>query len=410
MDKPTVHSSLSRLTGQGFLVFFVLCLAFSVLTAVYNLWLSLLEILLVLILSLVFRAGTNRRREEVAAYLDSMTLGVDAASRRTMISSPLPIVIFQPDSDDIIWSNELFLHMTGDREHIFETKLSALVPAYQSQWLMDGAHVCPDPVAVGERQYLVFGNLVNTEGESGYLATTYWVDVTQYASIAETFQDTRPILGLIQIDNYDDLCRGLEEGDRAILRSRIHEKIVQWTAPARCVLLRYSRENYLCLSGGRPVPGLRPPEVHPPGRGPGHREPQRRGRHPVHGRGPGRGRPQRAPAVRLPGPGHGPEPGRRPGGGEERPGLLLHRRPVQGDGAPHQGQEPGHGLRLLRAAGQHRPGHRHGPQVPGPGRAGGRGRGLRHRPEEGGPRPGGPGPLPLSRRGPDKGPGGYGEV
>lgn len=247
MDKPTVHSTLSRITGQGFVVFFVLCLAFAVITARYNLWLSLAEIAVVLVLSLVFRAGTNRRREEVAAYLDSMTLGVDAASRRTMISSPLPIVIFQPDSDDIIWSNELFLHMTGDRDHIFETKLTSLVPAFQSQWLLDGDHVCPDPVAIGDRQYLVFGNLVNTDSPSAMLATTYWVDVTQYADIAETFQDTRPILGLIQIDNYEDLLRGLEEGDRAILLSRIHECIVKWTAPARCVLLRYSRENYLCL-------------------------------------------------------------------------------------------------------------------------------------------------------------------
>ena len=245
MGSQSVHSSLSRLTGQGFLVFFVLCLAFSVLTAVYNLWLSLLEILLVLILAVFFRADAGRRREQVSAYLDSMALGADAASRKSMISSPMPIVIYQQETDEIIWSNDLFLEITGDREHMFETKLSALVPAYQSQWLMDGNHVCPDPVAVGDRQFLVFGNLVNTEGESGYLATTYWVDVTRYASVADAYQDTRPILGLIQIDNYDDLCRGLEEGDRAILRSRIHEKIVQWMAPSRCVLLRYNRENYL---------------------------------------------------------------------------------------------------------------------------------------------------------------------
>ena len=158
MDSQTVHATLSRITGQGFRVFFALCLAFAVITAYFNLWLSLAEIALVLFLSLLFRAQTNRRREQVSAYLDSMTLGVDSASRRTMVSSPLPIVIFQPESDEIIWSNELFLHMTGDREHIFETKLTSLVPAFQSQWLLDGDHVCPDPVAIGEQQYLVFGS------------------------------------------------------------------------------------------------------------------------------------------------------------------------------------------------------------------------------------------------------------
>ena len=252
MDSQTVHATLSRITGQGFRVFFALCLAFAVITAYFNLWLSLAEIALVLFLSLLFRAQTNRRREQVSAYLDSMTLGVDSASRRTMVSSPLPIVIFQPESDEIIWSNELFLHMTGDREHIFETKLTSLVPAFQSQWLLDGDHVCPDPVAIGEQQYLVFGNLVNTESGTGFLATTYWVNITRYANIAESFQDTRPIVGLLQIDNYEDLFRGLEEGERALLRSRIHECIVQWMAPSRCILLRYSRDNYLFfLEAGR---------------------------------------------------------------------------------------------------------------------------------------------------------------
>ena len=76
-----VHSTLSRITGQGFLVFFVLSLAFAVITACFNIWVSLGEIAVVLIFSLVFRAGTNRRREEVSAYLDSMTLGVDSAGR-----------------------------------------------------------------------------------------------------------------------------------------------------------------------------------------------------------------------------------------------------------------------------------------------------------------------------------------
>ena len=242
-----VHSALSRITGQGFLVFFLLALVFAVITAFFNLWASLAEIAVVLIISLVFRAGTNRRREQVSAYLDSMTLGVDSASRRTMVSSPLPIVIFQPDSDDIIWSNQLFLQMTGDKEHIFETKLTSLVPAFQHQWLLDGSQVCPDPVAVGNCQYLVFGNLVSTEGETGFLAITYWVDITRYAEIADTFQDTRPVIGLIQIDNYEDLFRGVEEADRALLRSRIHECLVHWLEASRCVLLRYSRENYLFL-------------------------------------------------------------------------------------------------------------------------------------------------------------------
>ncbi|MFR0912160.1 MAG: hypothetical protein ACLSF6_05220 [Evtepia gabavorous] len=162
MRQQTFQKALSRMTETGVRLFFAACLLFALLTAIYNIWLCLAELVLILLLYLFFQTGINRRKKEVMAYLDHMTSGVDVASRRTLISSPLPIAIFRPDTDDIIWSNERFLHLTGDPDHLFETKLSALVPSFQSQWLLDGDHLSPEPVPVGDQLYLVFGNLVCT--------------------------------------------------------------------------------------------------------------------------------------------------------------------------------------------------------------------------------------------------------
>ena len=182
------------MTETGVRLFFAACLLFALLTAIYNIWLCLAELVLILLLYLFFQTGISRRKKEVMAYLDHMTSGVDVASRRPLISSPLPIAIFRPDTDGIIWSNERFLHLTGDPDHLFETKLSALVPSFQSQWLLDGDHLSPEPVPVGDQLYLVFGNLVCTGGQDEFLATTYWVDVTEYARVAEQFDATRPVV------------------------------------------------------------------------------------------------------------------------------------------------------------------------------------------------------------------------
>ena len=249
MRQQTFHKALSHLTETGFRVFFAACLVFAVLTGLFNVWLSLAEIAVVLGLYLYLHAGTSRRKNEVLAYLDHVTNGVDSASRRTMISSPLPIVIFRPDTDDIIWSNDRFLHLTGDRDHLFETKLSSLVPAFQSQWLLDGEHVCSEPVQIGDRQYLVYGNLVSIgdEPEGEFLATTYWVDVTEYALTAAKFDATRPILMIILVDNYEDLSKGLDEGERSALRTQINNLLTEWLAPAEGMICRYDRDHYLFL-------------------------------------------------------------------------------------------------------------------------------------------------------------------
>ena len=257
MRSPTFHKTLTRLTETGFRVFFCICLLFAVLSGLYNVWLSLGEIAVVLLLYLYLHAGIQRRREEMLHHIESMTSEVDAASRRTMISSPLPIAIFRPDTDDIIWSNDRFLHLTGDRDNLFESKLSALVPALRTQWLLDGQSHCPDPVTVGDRQYLVFGNLTNTGGENDYLATTYWVDVTEYADTAARFTATRPVLAILQIDNYEDLIRGLEDGPRSLLRSEINARITAWLEFSNGMLSRYEKDRYFLYIESKQLEELR---------------------------------------------------------------------------------------------------------------------------------------------------------
>ena len=247
MRQQTFQKALSRLTDTGFRLFFVTGLVFAVLTGLYNIWLCMAELVILLVLYLYFQSGAIRRKQEAMDYLDHLASGVDNASRRTMLSSPMPIAIFRPDTDDIIWSNERFLHLTGDPDHLFETKLSALVPAFQSQWLLDGEHLSPEPVPVGEKLYLVYGNLVCTGEQDSFLATTYWVDVTQYATVAAKFDATRSVVGILQVDNYEDLSRGLEEGERAVMRSELNNRLSAWLDPSQGLLCRYDRDHYLLL-------------------------------------------------------------------------------------------------------------------------------------------------------------------
>lgn len=247
MRQQTFQKALSRLTDTGFRLFFVTGLVFAVLTGLYNIWLCMAELVILLVLYLYFQSGAIRRKQEAMDYLDHLASGVDNASRRTMLSSPMPIAIFRPDTDDIIWSNERFLHLTGDPDHLFETKLSALVPAFQCQWLLDGEHLSPEPVPVGEKLYLVYGNLVCTGEQDSFLATTYWVDVTQYATVAAKFDATRSVVGILQVDNYEDLSRGLEEGERAVMRSELNNRLSAWLDPSQGLLCRYDRDHYLLL-------------------------------------------------------------------------------------------------------------------------------------------------------------------
>lgn len=243
-----MNRKLARLFQPSFQLYFVCLVLFALISAFFSIPLAVVELAAILALAVYSRQHTNRCRREIARYLENVTGTVDTATKDTMANSPLPMIIFRPESDDIIWTNDRFLQLTGEREHLFDAKLSALIPGFDSRWLMEGKTECPTEVEYGSRRFLVFGHLVRTGGRSGgFLATTYWVDVTEFSLIRERYQATRPVAAVLLLDNYDELMKNLTENQRSALVSEIDSRLDGWVAESGGMLRRYQRERYLFI-------------------------------------------------------------------------------------------------------------------------------------------------------------------
>ena len=100
----------------------------------------------------------------------------------------------------------------------------------------------------GGRRFLVFGHLVRTGGRSGgFLATTYWVDVTELCLIRDRYRASRPVAAVLLIDNYEDLMKNLTDNERSALLAEIDARLDAWVANSGGLLRRYQRERYLFL-------------------------------------------------------------------------------------------------------------------------------------------------------------------
>lgn len=250
-----MNRKINKLLQPSFRLYFACLILFALLSAAFSWQLALVELGLVLLLALYSRQAAVRRRRELNKYLDSYTGNVDSATKDTMINSPLPMVLFRPESDDIIWTNERFLRLSDQREHLYDVKLSALIPDFDPRWLMEGKSQCPTEVSYSGRQFLVYGHLVRTGGRGGgFLATTYWVDVTELCLIRDQYQATRPVAAVLLLDNYEDLLKNLSENERSTIMAEIDNRIENWVAGTGGILRRYQRERYLFLFEQRYLP------------------------------------------------------------------------------------------------------------------------------------------------------------
>ena len=242
-------NKLSHLLEPSFRLYFVFLLLFAVVTALFSVPVAVIQLAVVIILYLYFRRNSAMRQKEILKYIENVTCNMDSATKDTMVNAPLPMVIFRPENDEVIWSNDRFLQITGERDHLFDTKITAAVPDFSSRWLMEGKTECPTEVRIGDRRFLVYGHLVRTEeqGARGYLATTYWVDVTDFAQVRDDFYSSRPIVAILTVDNYEELMKGATDNAKSAMRSEIDDRLAQWVAPAQGVFCRYERDRYLFI-------------------------------------------------------------------------------------------------------------------------------------------------------------------
>ena len=240
-----MNRKISKLLQPSVQLYFVILILFALASALFSIPLAVLEAVVVLILGLYTRTSGHKRRREITKYIENITGNVDVATKDTMVNSPLPMVIFRPESDDIIWTNDRFLRLTSDREHLFDAKLSSVVPGFDTRWLLEGKNECPDHVSFCGRRFVVYGHLVRTGDKGGgFLATTYWVDVTELCETRDKYLASRPVMAVLLLDNYEDLMKNLTENERSAIYSEINARLDAWVADTHGMLRRVERDRY----------------------------------------------------------------------------------------------------------------------------------------------------------------------
>lgn len=244
------NKKLSRLLEPNLKLYFLCMVLFCCAAAVVSPLLALAEAAVIVALYAYFTKANQKRRQGILQYIDSLTGSVNTASKSTLINSPLPIMVFRPDTGEVIWSNENFLQLAGVREHLFEMKVEDAVPEFPVQWLLEGKQECPDRVRMNSRRFRVYGSLVRAKGRGGeqnLVATTYWVDTTDADELRERYVSTRPVLAVLMVDNYEDLMKACADTARSAVLAQIDEKLNVWASCADGLLLKTERDHYLFI-------------------------------------------------------------------------------------------------------------------------------------------------------------------
>ena len=204
---------------------------------------------LLFIVLVMYNFRANRRRQrDIAKYIENLTFNIDSASKDTLLNFPMPLVIVEIDGT-IIWYNQKFRKIF-DGEQLLENTISSFIADLNPHDMLNGGANILKEIKINESYYKVMGNLIKIQGRTDvtdYILLLYFLDNTEFAELKIRYEEEKPVIGIIIIDNYDELMQSMEDTARPQMLAEIDRKIVQWMGFTGGILKKFERDKYLFL-------------------------------------------------------------------------------------------------------------------------------------------------------------------
>lgn len=248
---------LSRLIQPGMALYFCLLFAFAGAALLLDYYyLAAAQAGVGVLLLLYFKVSSLRRRREISDYIQAATDTLETAAKGEM---PFPMALVKLSTGELVWSNDLFNTVTGQKSgSLFSSNIADFFPTLSFDWLKAGKTESPYDVQWKGRCYRVMGNIIHSAHGSDQmlLGTLYFMDITELFLVRDEYARSRPVVGIILVDNYDDLTNNMQENSIAALNGAIHEHIEAWTGGNGGLLRKIERNRYLFLFEAKDLPAM----------------------------------------------------------------------------------------------------------------------------------------------------------
>lgn len=198
-------------------------------------------------LALAFYNGYSslQKAKKFESYINEISSNIDSATRHAAFNLPVPLAVVDTEGR-LTWYNSKFSDITGEMSMIGQD-IKQWHPTLQIDAMNQDQF--QSQVKLGESIYHVHVNLVTLETakQSEYVFMLYWFDVTEMIHLQNKVKDERPVVAIINVDNYDDVLQETKEESVPFVKSEIEKRINLWATRMNALIKRHQNDKYLVI-------------------------------------------------------------------------------------------------------------------------------------------------------------------
>jgi c-di-AMP phosphodiesterase-like protein len=171
----------------------------------------------------------KRQAESRIELIQKTSLLADNTLNATLDHLPVGILKFNPKSQEIEWFNPyLELMFTQNQAELTASRIMSIVDKIEKN--------NENHVTIGDKKYEI-----NYDDEKHIL---YFIDVSGEVAAKNRAGQSRPVIGVISVDNYDDATDLITESERTVINGFITKTIDQFASDHKIFTRRINSDRY----------------------------------------------------------------------------------------------------------------------------------------------------------------------
>ena len=247
---------LRRFTQPNIMFFIPALLLFAIAAFfVKQYFLGVCELLFTAGLFALLRVRSIRRKRALTEYICTHNPMLSQMQGKEV---PFPVAMVHLESLELQWCNHAFEKLLHLKDQIDPHRLSELIPNLDLSWLKEGMTEAPEELHYKGRRFQVSGSILPHIDPKGdlFFGMIYLQDQTELLQVRDEYIRSRPLVGLVVVDNYDELSNSISDADNAQISAQINSKINQWVNDYNGLMCRLERNRFLLLFEARDLDAM----------------------------------------------------------------------------------------------------------------------------------------------------------
>ncbi|MBQ4031761.1 MAG: DHH family phosphoesterase [Bacilli bacterium] len=238
---------IDKLTWKNY-GYIILIAILCIILCTYDLAWVIPSIIIMVIIILYSFWDNTKKKFTILNHIEEMNSDVDSVTKSNLINSPLPMILMGTEGD-IIWKSKKFV--TEFQNIDMRSYLSQMIKEIKLDLEKDSTKEISKQINIDKKIYKVKGRVVRTKRRGNksqeYVLNLYFIDDTKYNDLFDEANGSKICIGMVEIDNYDDLIQRALPEEKIELLGNIEKEIIDWITGIGGLVIKTERDSFTII-------------------------------------------------------------------------------------------------------------------------------------------------------------------